>query len=170
MKTLREYNVNFAGLKDGKHQFEFPLDQKFIEGFETDIDFENYKGIARVELDKHSSFMEALISTKGTVTLDCDYTTEPFQQKVSNSFKLIIKFGEEFNDEDDEVLVLPQEAYQFNVAQYIYENIILSIPLKRICQECAKEMEEDEEISEDTPNTKENIDPRWDALKNLKNK
>lgn len=43
----------------------------------------------------------------------------------------IVKFGEEFNDERGIVDNSPGE-HQVNVAQYIYEMIVLSIPAKRI--------------------------------------
>ncbi len=168
MKGLREYEVSFSGLKQGKHVFEFPIDQKFFELFDTEIDFESYQGHATVILDKHSNFMEAEIKTRGKVTLLCDYHNEPFHTMVENSFPIIIKFGEEFDDQDDEVLILPHEAYQFNVAQYIYENILLSIPLKRQCEIC--ESDEVEDFFEGDEQEEKEIDPRWDALKKLKKK
>ncbi len=169
MKGLQEYEVSFSGLKQGKHQFEFPIEQKFFDLFDTEIDFDSYQGKASIELDKHSNFMEAEISTQGKVKLICDYDGEPFETEVENTFPLIIKFGEVFNDEDDEMLILPHEAYQFNVAQYIYENIVLSIPLKHQCEDCQKQHQEEDYIVGEDKYEDEN-DPRWDELKKLKNK
>ncbi len=167
MKGLKEYNLSFSGLKNGKHHFEFPIDKKFFENFDTELDFENYEGVGTVDLDKHTNFMEAEIQTKGKATLLCDYDTEPYEEEVENSFPLIIKFGEEYNDEDDEVLILPEEAYQFNVAQYLYESVVLSMPLKRTCSQCLENSEEESEEDFGEENEKE-IDPRWEALKKLK--
>ncbi len=167
MKGLKEYDLSFSGLKNGKHSFEFPINKEFFENFDTELDFENYEGIGYVDLDKHSNFMEAEILTKGKASLLCDYDTEPYEEEVENAFPLIIKFGEEYNDEDDEVLVLPEEAYQFSVAQYLYESVVLSIPLKRACSECLSNTDEYQE--EDFGEEKEKeTDPRWEALKKLK--
>ncbi len=169
MKGVRIYEVSFSGLKDGKHQFEFPITKEFFDLFDAEVDFLDYQGKAEILLDKHSTFMEAEITSKGTATLRCDYDGEPFKKEVENSFPLVIKFGEAFNDEDDEVLIIPHEAYQFNAAQYIYENILLSIPLKRACQVCQTDAEEQDYIIED-PEVEPTSDPRWDALKKIKKK
>ena len=45
---------------------------------------------------------------------------------------LVVKFGSEFNNEDDEILIIPHGEYKINIAQYIFELIILSLPAKRI--------------------------------------
>ena len=45
---------------------------------------------------------------------------------------LVVKFGSEFNNEDDEILIIPHGEHKINLAQYIYELIILSVPAKRI--------------------------------------
>jgi ribosomal protein L32 len=86
---------------------------------------------------------------------------------------LVVKFGAVFNDENEEILILPHEAYEFSVAQYIYEMIILAVPNKRIhpkvedgtMQSAALDKLKELEIKEEK--TVETTDPRWDKLKNL---
>ena len=43
------------------------------------------------------------------------------------NINLIVKFWEVYNDENEELLILPHGEYEFNIAQYIYETIILSV-------------------------------------------
>jgi uncharacterized metal-binding protein YceD (DUF177 family) len=45
---------------------------------------------------------------------------------------LIVRFGEEFNDDNEELLILPFGEFEINVSQYIYEMIVLSVPLRRV--------------------------------------
>jgi len=33
MKDLKEYNIQFVGLKEGNHLFEYTVDNKFFEAF-----------------------------------------------------------------------------------------------------------------------------------------
>jgi uncharacterized metal-binding protein YceD (DUF177 family) len=88
---------------------------------------------------------------------------------------LVVKFGHEFNDEHDEILILPHEAYQVNVAQYIYELIVLSTPSKRVhpnvvdgtMQSDALRKLEELRINEEKTVEEESTDPRWDKLKDL---
>ena len=101
---------------------------------------------------------------------------EPYDQEIEGSFPLIIKFGIAYNDDNDEILILPHEEYQINVSQFIYELIILSIPSKKIHpkvldgsmeSEALKKLKELEVDNEHPSESEDTIDPRWDKLKGL---
>jgi uncharacterized metal-binding protein YceD (DUF177 family) len=118
--------------------------------------------------------MELELKAQGTVNLACDLTSEPFDQPIESNLDLVIKFGEEFNDEDDEILVIPHGSHQFNIAQYIYEMGVLSVPTKRVHpgiadgtldSEILRKLEELQ--PKEVKNEENEIDPRWDALKSL---
>ena len=106
--------------------------------------------------------------------VNCDLTNEPFKLDVENCIDLVVKFGSELNDEDDEILIVPHGEYKINVAQYIYELIVLSIPAKRIHPGVLDGSLKSEilNILEDLkPNEKKSkVDPRWEKLKELTNK
>lgn len=175
MKTLNEYLIPFIGLKLGKHQFEYEIDNKFFDNFSYH-DFEQCNVKVDVVLEKKTTFMELTLKHKGTVTVPCDLTNEIFDLPIKGKIKLVVKFGDEYNDENEEMLVLPHGEYQLNVAQYIYEMIVLSIPQKRI-HPGVKDgtlqngvLEKLSELSvkkQKTEEQKNNIDPRWDKLKQL---
>jgi uncharacterized metal-binding protein YceD (DUF177 family) len=42
-----------------------------------------------------------------------------------------VQFGEQFNNDNEELLILPHGEHQIDIKQYIYEMIVLSVPLKR---------------------------------------
>jgi uncharacterized metal-binding protein YceD (DUF177 family) len=176
MKVNKDFLIPFVGLKQGKHQFEFDIDKKFFD----DFDFDEYNDVnvkVNLVLDKKSTMLELGFKHKGTVNVPCDLTNEDFDLPVEGELNLIVKFGDEYNDDNDVLLVLPHGEYQVNVAQYIYEMIVLSVPLKRVhpgiedgtftgdildkLEELSpKEDYEEKEEEEDT-------DPRWDGLKKL---
>ena len=83
MDKLRNYDISFSGLKNGKHNFQFETDKEFFQLFDTEQEFTNPKIKVDVLLDKHSTFLEVVISTKGTVDLVCDITNEDFTVYVS---------------------------------------------------------------------------------------
>jgi len=117
----------------------------------------------------------------GWVEVTCDVTNELFEQAVDSAMNLIVKFGDEYNDENEELLIIPHADFKLNVAQYIYEAIVLAVPIKRIhpgvadgtlhseVLEKLKEFEikgvEEEQQEEETTNKE--IDPRWNKLKNI---
>jgi len=169
----KEFNIPFSGLKQGRHHFEYQIDNAFFEGFGFD-EFNSSQIQAIAVLDRMSTMMELEISATGYVNVACDLTNEPYDQPIEGSLKLVVKFGEEFNDEDDEILVLPHGEHQFNIAQYIYEMLVLAVPPKRVHPGVAdgtlkssalKKLAElqPKEVRE----SKEETDPRWDALKSL---
>ena len=99
----KEYSIPFAGLKQGKHEFEYNIDNTFFESF----DYHEFNDAAiklHIVLDRMSTVLELEMKAKGTVNLYCDLTNEAFDQKIEASLKLLVKFGEVYNDEDDEIM------------------------------------------------------------------
>lgn len=171
MDKLRNYDVSFSGLKTGKHEFKFEIDKEFFQLFDTEQDFTNPKITVDVLLDKHSTFLEFEIKVSGTVELVCDITNENFDHPIENQIKVLVKFGEEYDDSEEDVITIPTNDHAFNIAQLIYENVALSIPMKKLSP---KVSEEDlailDKFSPKDIEEEHESDPRWDALKNLKNK
>lgn len=175
MKDLKEFNIPFVGLKEGNHLFEYQIDKKFFEAFQFE-DFENSNIKVTIDFNKKSSLMELTFKANGTVTVPCDVTSELYDQKIEGELPLIVKFGPEFNDDNEEILILPHEEYQINVAQFIYELIVLSVPQKRVHpqvldgtmnSEALKKLEELEPKINKPVEENTSTDPRWDKLKNL---
>ncbi len=170
---LKEFNIPFSGLKLGKHEFVYEIENAFFESF----DYQEFNGASiqvKAILEKMSTMMELKIKAKGTVNVDCDLTGEPYDQPISSDLHLVVKFGEEYNDEDDEILIIPHGEYQINVAQYIYEMLVLAVPQKRVHPGIADgTLKSDilEKLEELQPKEKkeptDKTDPRWDDLKKL---
>ena len=122
---------------------------------------------------KKSTLFELSFSAEGTVEVPCDLTNELYDQEIASKLPLVVNFGPEYNDENEEILILPHEAYEFNVAQFIYEMIVLAVPNKRVHPKVLDGTMESEalkklkELTIKEVKTVENTDPRWDKLKNL---
>lgn len=173
MKWHKEFEIPFSGLKQGRHHFEYQIDQTFFEAFAYD-EFRASSVKVAATLDKMSTTMEMQIEVSGHVNLLCDISGEPFDQPLTGDLELVIKFGDAFNDEDDEILILPHGAHEFNIAQYVYELVVLSVPTKRIhpgVEDGSLESEALKKLKELHPKegreSSEETDPRWDALRDL---
>ncbi len=175
MKIENEFLIPFIGLKLGKHPFEFQINNKFFERFDYH-EYENSDIKVDVVLDKKSTHLEISFKHKGTITVPCDLTTEIFDLPIKGKMNLIVKFGEEFNNDNEEMLILPHGEYQVDVAQYIYEMIVLSVPTKRVhpgvkdgtLQSEALQKLNNLSVKSVKEDNKENdTDPRWDKLKQL---
>ena len=174
MKELKQFDIPFIGLKEGNHTFEYQIDKKFFNIFQFD-EYNEVDVKASINFIKKNNLMEFHFNTTGSVNVPCDVTNEPFDLEIDGDLPLIVKFGPVYNDDDENILVLPNEAYQINVAQYIYELIILSVPTKKVHPQVLDGTMESEtlkklkelEIKEEKTVEKEATDPRWDKLKDL---
>ncbi len=176
MKPLKEFTIPYVGLKVGKHHFDFQIDKTFFEYFEYD-DFNAVDIKTELLFAKKTTLLELIFQISGYVNINCDLTNEPYDQPIDGDYKLVVKFGDEYNDEFEDIVILPHGEYEINVAQYIYETIILCIPAKRIHpgvedgtldSDILKKLEElSPKDLEEKEATSEEIDPRWNTLKKL---
>ena len=177
MKVNNEFLIPFVGLKLGKHQFEYQINKEFFEDYQYD-EFESCDIKVNLILEKKSTMLELHFKHKGTIHVPCDLTSEMFDLPVKGKIKLIVQFGEAFNDDNEELLILPFGEHQIDVKQYIYEMIALSVPLKKIhpgIKDGTLKSEALDKLNELRVSAKEQkadvkeetTDPRWDQLKKL---
>ncbi|WP_426090730.1 YceD family protein [Flavobacterium sp. DSR3-2] len=176
MKNTKEYLIPFIGLKLGKHHFEYQISNAFFEIFDYN-EYQDSNIKVNVILEKKSTLLELNFKHKGTVNVPCDLTSEDFDLTIKGKMKLVVRFGEEYNNDNEELLILPHGEFEIDIAQYIYEMIVLSVPLRRVHPgikdgslktEALTKLNELTIKEEKVENKEEeNIDPRWDKLKQL---
>ena len=180
MNKTKEYLIPFVGLKLGKHQFEYQINNAFFEIFDY-TEFQNSNIKVNVVLEKKSNMLELSFKHVGTVNVPCDLTSEDFDLPIKGKMKLIVRFGETYNNDNEDLLILPFGEFEIDVSQSIYEMIVLSVPLRRVhpgvkdgslnteALTKLKELTLKEQKKEHKKEVQkeENIDPRWDKLKQL---
>ncbi len=172
MERLKEYDISFFGLKQGRHRFEYKIENEFFEYFNYN-EFLSVDVVIALDFVKKSNLLELQFTGKGMVKVTCDVSNEPYDQPIKGELDLVVKFGEEFNDDNEEILILPHGEHQLNVAQYIYELIVLAVPNKRVhpgIKDGTLDSEILDRLKELEPKEKKDInktDPRWDELKKL---
>ena len=175
MRPFKAYDIQFIGLKLGQHIYEYDIDNTFFNLFEYD-EFNSVNLKTTLKLEKKTTLLELHFLTDGDVNINCDVTNEPYNQPIQSEFNLVVKFGAEYNNENEDILIIPHGSYEINVAQYIYELIVLSIPQKRI-HPGVEDGTLDSDIldklkllspkEQDDINSNNDTDPRWDTLKKL---
>ncbi|MFM1876629.1 MAG: hypothetical protein RL266_2366, partial [Bacteroidota bacterium] len=83
-----------------------------------------------------------------------------------------VNFGEDYDEPDENLIVLPREAYELDVSQLIYEFIGLNIPIRKVpCEESGDNSICDMEtlkVLEDSESEQENENPLWVELNKIK--
>ncbi len=178
---LKDYNISFKGLKNGLHKFEYQIGASFFGLFENPL-VENGRLNAIVTLDKSQNLLVAGFEISGVVNTICDNCLAPVEIPVDCSDKLYFNFGHEYAEQSEEIIVLSYEEHQINVAQWLYEFIIVSLPIRHVhpndengkptCNAQMIDKLDEYLVSEETilEKKEDSSDPRWDALKKLINK
>ena len=164
--------IPFRGLKEGEHQFEYIINNTFFEVYQ-------YEDILDADIKVHLNFikksalLELSFIAKGEVQVTCDISNELFFQPIEGSLDLVIKFGEEYNNDNEDILIIPYGDFEIDIAQYIYEMIVLSLPVKKIHPGIIDGtlktdiLDKLEELQPNKEQSNKSIDPRWDKLKGL---
>ena len=171
MKYLKQYCIPITELKQEVYSFDFNVNEKFFEQFENS---EIKKGNADVNitLTKNSQNIILTFNIKGSVNVMCDRCLDFFDLPLNIKEKLFFVFSKEKESFSHDFIVLNINDNKINVAQYIYEFIILNLPIKKNHPNdefgnstCNKKMLE--KLSSYTQKKETEIDPRWNKLKNL---
>ena len=172
---MKAFTIPFVGLKEGEHHFDYDIDKKFFEHFEYE-DFNSSNLKVDVDLVKKTTLLELHFKVSGTLNVNCDVTNEPYDQDIKNQFDLVVKFGEEYNDENIDILIIPHGEYEISIQQYVYELIVLGLPSKLIHpgvedgtlkSEILEKLEELSPKEKGIKEEKDETDPRWNTLKKL---
>jgi len=133
MKALKAYSINFVGLKEGQHKFEYQLDKKFLDNFEGAF-VEDMSVAVQLLLDKHNNLLELHFSWHGTIDAVCDVCNDDFQMPVQGKENIIVKFVSEMPEDSDEaeVMYMQQGESSINIALPLYEAVILQIPIRKV--------------------------------------
>lgn len=175
MGLITQYDLVFKGLKEGFHEFEYNVENKFFDHFEQGM-----VNVGRIKvnvlLEKRSTFLKLSFTLKGWIELTCDRCLEIYRQRIAHKDKVFVKFGKAETDNNDEVIWLMPEEYKLNLAQLIYEFIIVSIPLKHVHPvningESNCNIEMIKKLKQYGPDKQSGLinDPRWEILKRIKN-
>jgi uncharacterized metal-binding protein YceD (DUF177 family) len=162
----QDYNIDIFKLSNNSHQYKFNFDESFFDFFK--YSFVN-KGHGEINLTllKSDSFIELTFEITGKIKLICDRSLDTFWFNLTTKNKLLFKFGDNWEELSDEILIMPKNEQTINISKYIYEFIVIAIPMKKLHPKFNNENEEDELIY---LSKKEPDDPRWEKLKKIKNK
>ncbi len=180
LDTIERYIIDLKALHDDNIHFEYDINDDFFAMLDTS---EFQKGKLRVSVDvkKLADSFDISFQINGQVVVICDRCLDEMNQEVSSTNRLRVKFGSEYTDVGDDVVIVPEDEGSINIVWFIYEFIALAIPIRHVHAEgdCNPEMmqklkshlsynvAEDSNSCDDMIASEKPMDPRWNDLKNL---
>jgi len=136
MKHSREFEIAWQGMKPGLHFFQYEIDDRFMhEHGEPEGDVSDLKAVVKVTFDKQTNFFMLHFDVGGSVEVACDRCGDLFRMQLWDEFDLLIKLtGEDTTDLEDEsdVVFIPRSETVIDIGNWIYEFVMLSIPLQLV--------------------------------------
>jgi uncharacterized protein len=131
LKRFSEYIIPFSSYSNGLHEFEFELVDAFF-GLFPESEIQKAEVLVHIAMIKQDRQLEFSFTLEGWVMLPCDRCLEEYEQPVNGEFDLYAKFGQGNNEDEFDVVWLTQDAYEIDLLQYLYEFVVLSLPLRKI--------------------------------------
>jgi uncharacterized metal-binding protein YceD (DUF177 family) len=172
-KSSNPYLIPFAGLKNGEHKFDYVIEDAFFTAWKNS-EIQHARIHTQVILTKEINLLVFDVKMEGTINVLCDRCGDPFDFPVWGERKLIVSLTNDKFDDGDDIVSLSLDAYEIDISQTLYEYITLLLPQRRIhpvkedgtsgCNENALKILNKLSTKEEEQKT----DPRWDALKKIK--
>lgn len=186
MSKFGQYNIILKEIVDGVRVFEFDLDDTYFAKIDSpEVKKGNVK--AKVNVQKKIATYELAFKLEGIILIPCNRCLDDMEQGIRHEEKIEVKFGSTYAEEN-EIVVVPEAEGSINIAWFLYEFIVLNIPIKHVHPpgECNKTMvdklkrhitrqkddtednglfdvdDDDDSIDEDVQ-----VDPRWESLQNI---
>ena len=135
MEDRRLYTILFRGLSLGSHVFDWTIDGRFFQLYEMS---EISDACIQVQLTvvKHTHFLELEFTMNGWSEVICDRCLDPLKLDITSEARMYVGFddhaGEDRSDDDFDMIILSHDDDRLDVAQYLYEYVHLSLPIRRI--------------------------------------
>ncbi len=187
MGKFAVFNLPLKTLSIGTHEFDYHLDKQFFANME-------YADAREADIDVHltvtlrNDIYVLHFKVTGTLTMLCDRCLDDMVVDVDAQYDINVEYGDDYNDESDDLLIIPVSDNYLNVSYMIYDTVVLALPIKHVhpMGKCNRQMSallkkhratisaEDLDLDEDSileevdeESVSAPTDPRWAALKGL---
>lgn len=184
MEEKVEYIIPFKSLADGTHEFDFKVGRPLFSTIEHTL-IEDGDLNAHVTMVKSQQMLKLHFDITGTIVATCDVCLGQFDYAIEDcEGDMVVKFGQTTEEISEELFQLAETEDEIDVAQWIYEILAVSLPIRfehpededgnptcdpEMLKELSKYLITEEKTESEEPKAEE-TDPRWDALKKLVDK
>lgn len=188
MGKFTEFELQLKSMPVGVHDFEYHLNKQFFVDMES-IEIRDANLVVTLKVNHKGDLYDLTFGVSGTVAVPCDRCLDDVQLPIDAQYHIVVQYGDDYRDDSDELLIIPESDNTLNVAYMIYDTASLAVPFKHVHPkgECNKAMSAvfkkhrarvaDDEAAEDVDDLLDDfdddddnggdVDPRWNELKKL---
>lgn len=137
MKHSRLFEIAYVGLKFGEHHYVYDINDRFLDdmGYEGE-ELRQLNCKVNLTFEKLTNLFQLKFDLDGLVTVACDRCGDDMELQIWDEHHLIIKISFDENQqeiiEEDDVIFLPKHETVIDISKWIYEFLLLSIPMQHI--------------------------------------
>jgi uncharacterized protein len=167
-------NIRKLALGSSRHALKLTAPELELESSDI-IDFIGCK--VTLDVDFHTGEIVARSKAESVLKLECARCLEPFEHKMVHNLAFVIKLARkgELNgpeaESSDDFFVVSDSAEEFDLTPIVRERILISLPLKPLCDESCKGLCPQCGVNKNTKTcdcSDDRIDGRWSGLRELK--
>lgn len=185
MGKFSEFKLQLKGMPEGVNEYSYHLGKDFFVNMENEEIHDADIDVKLTATRRGDSFSLAFHIT-GTMTLLCTRCLDDLIYPIDTDYHVSVEYGDEYRDESDDLLIIPDSDPTLNVAFMIYDTVVLSIPMKHVHPQgkCNRQMsallrkhrgrhsdgedaELEDELLDEIDDEPTQPDSRWDALRGL---
>ena len=171
MNVLDAYQIPIISLEDKAYRYTFEGNDAFFAAFEQDwVQRGDFHAV--VDLAKSATMIQIQLEINGHIRLTCDRSLEEFDYPFQVKEKVIYKYSDHSEDLGDNLFLIDRKESRLDL-------IALQVPMKKLHPRYISEAEaidgdifiyttEKELTEEEIKKQADEVDPRWAALKKLK--
>ena len=167
---LSSLRINISGLSEGLHSYTLTSpasDVGLDDRFDGQIEIS-----AELEKTHREIFLKVSVRSAGAFT--CDRCLDQFRRQIQATYELVyLLSGQEparTGERSAEILTLSPDTNIIDLGEDARQFLVLSLPIRMLCKDdcaglcatCGSNLNQGSCVC-----SAEEVDPRWDALKNL---
>ncbi|MDE6368352.1 MAG: DUF177 domain-containing protein [Muribaculaceae bacterium] len=191
MGKFTAYKLPLKSLAKGSHEFDYTLGKQFFVDMES-ADVRDADVKVKLTVTYNGDVYDLNFVFTGEVTVLCDRCLDDLHLPIETAYHILVKYGDTYNDDSDDLLEIPDSDNYLNVAYMLYDTVALAIPIKHVhpLGKCNRAMsailkkhraratgedadlendliDEMDQMDDDGGSGQGSSDPRWDALRGM---
>ncbi len=139
MQFFKDYIIDYQSLSEGINTQELKVTGALF-AIDEQSEIEDAALGGEIRIEKHHSFSKVTLDLSGTVTVACDRCLDPVDMEIEIPCEFLIKVSEFDAPEDEagEVIYIKPADEKVDLSHYIYESVLLALPVSRSHQDSSQ--------------------------------
>ncbi len=163
VSKFKQYRLMLASLPEGVSELDFRLDSVFFRNMENpDVLGSDVQVHLRLEHKNDAYYCH--FTLRGSMQIPCDRCLDPMEHEVDTEYDLAVKYGPEYDDSTDGLLIIPDTEATLDLSQLLHDTAVLTIPMRHVhpqgeCNLAMTELLRDHHAGEDADEDDELSEP-----------